>query len=270
MCFGTKSYFSKLMAQNPTSGIIDAYSDFYENHDEAWRMLGAKYKAQNIADVCRGKQFAKVLEVGAGDGSILYYLDQQHFATELYAIEISESGVDHIKSRNLKSVKEVQIFDGYHIPYADQEFDLVILAHVLEHVEYERMLLRELKRVSKFQVIEVPRDYRFGVDQRINHFLAYGHLNVYTPSSLRYLLRSEGFKILADKTSMITPEVTRFNTFINQKKQKSLLKNLKITAEYQLKTILNRLLGKKFQEKLASAYTVLCSSSEEKTQIFNR
>ncbi|RYE32845.1 MAG: class I SAM-dependent methyltransferase [Sphingobacteriaceae bacterium] len=258
------------MAQNSTSGIIDAYSDFYANHDEAWRMLGAKYKAQNIVDICRGKQFAKVLEVGAGDGSILYYLDQQHFAQELYAIEISESGVTHLKSRNLTSVKEVQLFDGYHIPYLDQTFDLVILAHVLEHVEFERMLLRELKRVARFVVIEVPRDYRFGVDKRISHFLAYGHINVYTPSSLRYLLRSEGFKILADKTSMIQPEVTRFNTFINQKKQKSVLKNLKITAEYQLKTFLNRLLGKKFQEKLASAYTVLCSSADEEVQIFNR
>lgn len=258
------------MAQNSTSGIIDAYSNFYENHDEGWRMLGAKYKAQNIADVCKGKAFVKVLEVGAGDGSILYYLDQQKFAKELYAIEISESGVKQIKSRNLKSIKEVQIFDGYQIPYADQEFDLVILAHVLEHVEYERQLLRELKRVAKFQVIEVPRDYRFGVDQRIQHFLAYGHINVYTPSSLRYLLRSEGFKILADKTSMIQPEVTRFNTFINQKKSKSFLKNLKITVEYQLKTILTQLTGKKVREKLASAYTVLCSSSDEKTQIFNR
>jgi ubiquinone/menaquinone biosynthesis C-methylase UbiE len=251
-----------------SSNVISAYDDFYQNHDEAWRMLGAKYKAQNIADVCKGKQFLKVLEVGAGDGSILYYLDQWNFAPELFAIEISESGVDHIKSRNLKHVKEVQLFDGYHIPYADQTFDLVILAHVLEHVEYERMLLRELKRVSKYQVIEVPRDYRFGVDKRIKHFLAYGHINVYTPSSLRYLLHSEGFEVLADKTSMIQPEVTRFNTFINQKKSKTAFKNIRIEAEYQLKKLLNKLMGKKFQEKLANAYTVLCIASDKNPKLF--
>lgn len=254
----------EIVSQN----VKTAYDSFYDNHDEAWRMLGAKYKAQNITDVCKGKQFVKVLEVGAGDGSILYYLDQCNFAPELYAIEISESGVEHIKSRNLKRIKEVQVFDGYHIPYADQSFDLVILAHVLEHVEYERMLLRELKRIAKYQVIEVPRDYRFGVDAKIKHFLAYGHINVYTPSSLRYLLRSEGFEILADKTSMIQPEVTRFNTFINQKKQKSFIANFKITAEYQLKKLLNKLVGKKLQEKLASAYTVLCSATDENPKIF--
>ncbi|MGI4021708.1 MAG: class I SAM-dependent methyltransferase [Janthinobacterium lividum] len=255
--------------QNLTnSSVISAYDNFYQNHDEAWRMLGAKYKAQNIADVCKEKQFVKVLEVGAGDGSILYYLDQWQFAPELYAIEISESGVEHIKRRNLKSIKEVQVFDGYHVPYADQTFDLVILAHVLEHVEYERMLLRELKRISKYQVIEVPRDYRFGVDKRIKHFLAYGHINVYTPSSLRYLLRSEGFEVLADKTSMIEPEVTRFNTFINQKKQKSFVKNAKIEVEYQIKKMLNQLVGKKLQEKLASAYTVLCTATDKNPKIF--
>ena len=255
--------------QNITnSSVISAYDNFYQNHDEAWRMLGAKYKAQNIVDVCKGKAFLKVLEVGAGDGSILHYLDQWNFAPELYAIEISETGVDHLKSRNLKSIKEVQLFDGYHIPYADQTFDLVILAHVLEHVEYERMLLRELKRVAKYQVIEVPRDYRFGVDQRINHFLAYGHINVYTPSSLRYLLRTEGFEVLTDKTSMIPPEVTRFNTFINQKKQKSFINNVKIEAEYKLKSFLNRIVGKKLQEKLASAYTVLCNANNENPKIF--
>ncbi|WP_299291302.1 class I SAM-dependent methyltransferase [uncultured Mucilaginibacter sp.] len=248
--------------------IITAYDNFYQNHDEAWRMLGAKYKAQNIVDVCKGRQFLKVLEVGAGDGSILYYLDQWNFAPELHAIEISESGVEHIKSRNLKSVKSVQVFDGYHIPFEDQTFDLVILAHVLEHVEFERMLLRELKRVSKFQVIEVPRDYRFGVDKRIKHFLAYGHLNVYTPSSLRYLLRSEGFEVLADKTSMIAPEVTRFNNFTNQKKHQSFFANFKITAEYQLKQVLNRLMGKKAQEKFANAYTVLCSATDKTPKIF--
>jgi ubiquinone/menaquinone biosynthesis C-methylase UbiE len=251
-----------------TSSVISAYDNFYQNHDEAWRMLGAKYKAQNIVDVCKGKQFTKVLEVGAGDGSILYYLDQWNFALELSAIEISESGVDVIKSRNLKHVKEVQIFDGYHIPYADQSFDLVILAHVLEHVEYERMLLRELKRIAKYQVIEVPRDYRFGVDARIKHFLAYGHINVYTPSSLRYLLRSEGFEVLSDKTSMIQPEVTKFNTFINQKKQKSFVKNFKIEAEYRVKKVLNQLVGKKLQEKLANAYTVLCTATDKNPKIF--
>lgn len=43
--------------------VKTAYDNFYSNSDVAWRMLGAKYKAQNIVDVCKGLKPKKVLEV---------------------------------------------------------------------------------------------------------------------------------------------------------------------------------------------------------------
>ncbi|WP_439694718.1 methyltransferase domain-containing protein [Mucilaginibacter sp. AW1-7] len=245
-----------------------AYDKFYQKHDEAWRMLGAKYKARHIVDVCKGLAFAKVLEVGAGDGSILKILSDNNFAAEYHAVEISESGVSYIQSREIKNLKSVQVFDGYKLPFATDSFDLIILSHVLEHVEHERMLLREIKRVAKRCVIEVPRDYKAGVDARIKHFLAYGHINVYTPSSLRYLLSTEGFEIENDLTSMIEPEVTRFNTYVNQKKTKSLLKNISIAAEYSVKQALSKLMGKKVREQFANAYTVLCKKADHQPELF--
>ena len=251
-----------------SDNVKTAYDEFYEKHDEAWRMLGAKFKAQHIIDVCKGRDFKKVLEVGAGDGSILTFLADAGFAPEYHAVEISESGVEHIKSRNIKDLKSVQVFDGYKLPFADNSFDLIILSHVLEHVEHERILLRELKRVSRHYVIEVPLDYRAGVDKRIKHFLAYGHINVYTPTSLRYLLNTEGFEVEDDLTSMIEPEVTRFNTYINQKKPKSFITDLKITAEYAVKSTLGKIFGKKTGEQLANAYTVLCKKADKHLEIF--
>jgi len=245
-----------------------AYDEFYEKHNEDWRMLGAKYKAQHIIDVCKGHTFKKVLEVGAGDGSILKLLADQNFAPEYHAVEISESGVEHIRERNIPNLKSVQIFDGYHLPFEDNSFDLIILSHVLEHVEHERLLLRELKRVAQYCVIEVPKDYKAGVDHKIKHFLAYGHINMYTPTSLRYLLMTEGFEIENDLTSMIEPEVTKFNTYINQKKPKSAITNLKISAEYAVKNALVNILGKKAKEKYASAYTVLCKKADHQLEIF--
>ncbi|MVN92419.1 class I SAM-dependent methyltransferase [Mucilaginibacter aquatilis] len=257
------------MADDKLSGNVKtAYDEFYKTHDEAWRMLGAKYKAQHIIEVCKGRTFAKVLEVGAGDGSILKILSEQNFATEYHAVEISDSGVEYIQSRNIGNLKSVQVFDGYHLPFADDSFDLIVLSHVLEHVEHERMLLRELKRVAKMCVIEVPRDYKKNVDGRIKHFLAYGHINVYTPTSLRYLLLTEGFKVEADLTSMIEPEVTKFNTYINQKKPKSFVTDLKITTEFMVKSAVGAFLGKSKQEELANAYTVLCSKTDKQAHIF--
>ncbi|MGV8877527.1 MAG: class I SAM-dependent methyltransferase [Sphingobacteriaceae bacterium] len=248
--------------------VKTAYDDFYQNHDEAWRMLGAKYKARHIISVCKGHKFTKVLEVGAGDGSILSFLDHDDFASEIYALEIAENAVEHIRNRNLKNLKEAKKFDGYHIPYEDDTFDLVILSHVLEHVEYERTLLREIQRVSRYQVIEVPIDYKSGVDRRINHFLAYGHINMYTPSALRYLLKSEGMTIIADETFLIPPEVTLFNTYINQKQKKSMLTNLNISIEYHFKQKLSAFFGVKIKEKLANAYAVFCGKADNKLEIF--
>lgn len=256
------------MSSNISTNVQSAYDDFYTNNDVAWRMLGAKFKAQNIVDVCHKLTPQKVLEVGAGDGSILHFLNEWSFGSELYALEIAQSGVDKIKDRNLSRLKEVQTFDGYKIPYADDNFDLVILAHVLEHVEHERILIRELKRVAKHLVIEVPKDYRFGVDNRMKHFLDYGHINMYTPTSLRFLLKSEGLEIVVDKVSMTKPEVNFFNEFVNKKAKKSVSKKLKINFEYFTKQTLGKLLGKKKQEQFANAYTVLTKKSGNEIKIF--
>jgi len=251
-----------------TDNLKTAYDDFYTHSDTAWRMLGAKYKAQNITDVCRSIQPENVLEVGAGDGSILHYLQEWNFGRNLYAIEIAESGVTLIRDRKLPRLKEAQTFDGYHIPYPDNHFDLVILAHVLEHVEHERLLIRELKRVARYMVIEVPRDYRYGVDRRMKHFLDYGHINMYTPTLLRFLLKSEGLEIITDKTSLTPPEVNYFNEFINRKTPKSFTKKMKIALEYQIKNNLGRLFGKKKREQYANAYTVLTKKSDQNLEIF--
>lgn len=251
-----------------TTNVKTAYDEFYQKHDEAWRMLGAKYKAQHIIDVCAGQSFPKVLEVGAGDGSILKYLADANFAPEYHAVEISDSGVAHIQSRNINGLKSVQEFDGYKLPFEDNSFDLIILSHVLEHVEHERLLLREIKRVSRHLVIEVPLDYKAGVDKRIKHFLAYGHINMYTPTSMRYLLQTEGYQVEHDLTSMIEPEVTKFNTYINQKKTKSFVTDLKIGAEYTIKSTLSKLGGEKLNERFANAYTVLCQKTDKQADIF--
>jgi len=251
-----------------STNVKAAYDEFYQKHDVAWRMLGAKYKAQHIIDVCKGHTFNTVLEVGAGDGSILKLLSEQDFAPGYDAVEISDSGVELIKTAGIKNLRSVQEFDGYKLPFGDDSFDLIILSHVLEHVEHERLLLRELKRVAKMVVIEVPRDYKAGVDTRIKHFLAYGHINIYTPTSLRYLLQTEGFEVVADLTSMIEPEVTRFNTYINQKKNKNLLTDIKISAEYTLKKAIAGIMGVKKQEELANAYTVLCKKADHQPELF--
>src|SRR5215217_2668543 len=82
---------------NDTNQLVDAYNNFYTGSEAEWRMLGAKSKAKNLTEVCKGIRPSKILEVGAGDGSILHYLSEWNFGDELYALEIAERGVSIIK-----------------------------------------------------------------------------------------------------------------------------------------------------------------------------
>jgi ubiquinone/menaquinone biosynthesis C-methylase UbiE len=191
------------------SNLAESYNKQYGKSTNVWRSINGKGKAENIVNISKGHTFQKVLEVGAGEGSILYWLEQFNFSQNLYALEISQSGVEQIQNKKLKTLQEVKLFDGYQIPYEDNEFDLVICSHVIEHVEFPRMLLREIKRVSKYQVFEIPIDFSFSVDKRIKLFLSYGHINIYYPSLFRFLLLSEGFEILADKPGFYSKEVRK-------------------------------------------------------------
>lgn len=192
-----------------SDNVKDSYSSQYNDDSVSWRNTGAKYKAQNIVALSKHISFTNVLEVGAGEGSILSWLSQWDFCKDLNCVEISESGIGLIKSKNIKYLNDILLFDGYQIPYPDNHFDLVICSHVLEHVEHERILLREIKRVSKYQIFEVPIDFSFYVDRKIKHFLSYGHINIYTPALLRFLLRSENFQVKSDICHLYNDEVIK-------------------------------------------------------------
>jgi ubiquinone/menaquinone biosynthesis C-methylase UbiE len=241
--------------------IQEAYKDQYDSESVIWRGLSAKQKFNNIIKVTASNTFKKVLEVGAGDGSILKLLSDNNFAEELYAVEISESGVRQIASKNIDKLKSVQLFDGYKLPFEDKSFDLVILSHVLEHVEHERILLREIHRVTKQLVIEVPKDYRFGAEQKLAHFLAYGHINLYTPTSLKFLLMTENFKIQRELTGLYHQESFLFG-------KKTFLQKLKGAITYYSKSILISTPSKYINQKFINTITLLVESENKELTIF--
>ena len=237
--------------------IKEAYSNQYNKSMSVWRTTGAKYKAKNIIELSKMIKFESVLEVGCGDGSILYWLSKWNFSGNLNAIEISESGVEMVKSKDIEHLKEVLIFDGYKIPYENNHFDLVICSHVMEHVEHERLLLREIRRVSKYQIFEVPIDFSFSVDKKLKHYLSYGHINIYTPALFRFLLLSENFGIIKDKCHLYNDEVLHL-IFANNR-----LGYYKLKVRHLILRLFPYLLGIK-----PSSYVILTEKKDEELSIF--
>jgi ubiquinone/menaquinone biosynthesis C-methylase UbiE len=245
-----------------------AYDSQYQEYDGEWRLLGARQKAENIRKVAQGiPKPKKLLELGAGDGSILRQLIAANFAESYSAVEISDSAVHLMKQLKLPDLQDIQVFDGYHLPYEDGEFDLLICSHVLEHVEYPRALLREIKRVSCYQVIEVPCDFSFDVDKNTQYFLSFGHLNIYTPALLRFLLLSEGFAIHADYASLSDPEIVRYNAY-QRGWRKTWKSELKFRLQAYWKRLRYQVASSNEKQLLADAYTVLCEKTEKNLEIF--
>ena len=234
--------------------VMDAYNNQYSDKSEEWRKIGAVGKAKNIIELSKSFSFNKVVEIGAGDGNLLLKLSEEKFGNELTAVEISDSAINQINKKNINKLKEVIKFDGYQLPFKDKEFDLAICSHVIEHVEHPRILLREIKRVSNHQIFEVPIDFSFHVDKKVNHFLSYGHINIYTPSLFKFLLKSEGFNIIKERFELYDKKVVQF-----QQKDRLilLLKRLILKAIPMLMKI------------KPNTYTVLTNDSREKINFFN-
>jgi ubiquinone/menaquinone biosynthesis C-methylase UbiE len=177
-------------------GYKQLYSGYYDPNSslEHKRNLSADSTVEHIKAVTPGRKWRSLLDVGAGNGSVLAKIDNIGLADELYAVEISESGVRSIRELGLSGLKEARVFDGYTIPYPDKFFDLAICIHVLEHVEHERIFLRELARVAKELVIEVPLEGGLTLSKSIKQTARFGHLNHYTVPGFLYLLRTVGIE----------------------------------------------------------------------------
>ena len=180
----------------------DKYKAMYERYYDAKiaqkREIAAEDVYSHLCDVLGSREFDSVLDVGAGEGSLLARMQTEKFGARLYACEISASGLEAIRSRRLTRLVDAQLFDGYHIPYPDKHFELATCTHVLEHVEHERLLLAEMKRVAKQVAVEVPLDNRFHLERNLERNIdamdPNGHINFYSPVTFLNLLRTSGLR----------------------------------------------------------------------------
>jgi len=252
---------------NISTNIQDKYDKQYSDEMTKWRKLGAKGKANNIISLCYGKSFNKVAEIGAGNGAVLQNLDEKNFSKELNAIEISDSAIEQINKRKFSSLNKVIKYDGSTIPLKNNELELAICTHVIEHVEHPRILLREIKRISEYQLFEVPIDFSFSVDKKVKHFLSYGHINIYTPALFKFLLLSEGFEILKEKVGLIDTPTNKF--ILNKKKQElSFLKYLVFYFKNKTIRVIWKILPKKVKEIKPQTFTVLAKKTNKALEIF--
>lgn len=115
-----------------------------------------------------------ILDIGAGDGKITSLLGAKGIENEPEAVRLArEKGAD------------VALGDAYHLPYKDEEFEVIFMGDVLEHFEFPRQALKEARRVlSQYLYLATPEK---GTNNDKFHY------EEWTSEELKKLVESEGF-----------------------------------------------------------------------------
>lgn len=132
-------------------------------------------------------QNSDVLDVGCGTGGLCTLIESKSY-----------SGIDFVQHESWSKLKaqHISFFEGHveRLPFEDDSFDLVVCAHVLEHVREPSIVLKELVRCSRRKVIVVlprERSYRSGFNLHVHQFQY--------PWEVERLLNTEGMKFVVEE-----------------------------------------------------------------------
>jgi ubiquinone/menaquinone biosynthesis C-methylase UbiE len=135
----------------------------------------------------------RVLDIGAGDCRLALLLKKK------IGCEVVPVDVEDFNETDLP----LTLFDGKHLPFPDNSFDVVLLIFVLHHAEDVKPVLEEARRVSRKSVV-VFEDVTSGLWDRMmfrgfHHWLAWSEKISYPfrewrPSQWTQLALSLGMK----------------------------------------------------------------------------
>lgn len=146
-----------------------------------------------------------------------------HIAPEVSLIKkfssIYRSCPEQYVTADLESPLAKVHFDIRQIPFADESFDVVICNHIMEHIDDDRLAMREVRRVMKvggWGIILSPIDYSRAEtfeddsitdpDERTRVFGQYDHRRIYG-RDYADRLRSAGFEVKEiDYAAALTPQ----------------------------------------------------------------
>jgi len=204
----------------PPADLDRFYDEAYRARPEEaerlgrWRALGARAKAEHVVALCAraGVQPARVADVGCGDGALLKELGDRRFAPSMTGFEISHSAAAIAGARAIPGVEGVETFDGTTVPRAAGAFDLAVISHVLEHVPDPVSLLREVARVSRVVVLEVPLEANVSAERAGKRIDAeeIGHIQALDRAAVRRVVAAAGLRVTGELADPLTREVHAF------------------------------------------------------------
>jgi SAM-dependent methyltransferase len=170
-----------------------AYREQFELEDAHWWFEGRRaviWALLERAGLAAPGQGRRILDAGCGTGRNLVEFQSLGDAR---GIDSSPEAIDFCRRRGVGGAIEARLES---LPFEDGAFDLILATDVLEHVEDDLVVLRELRRVAApggHLLATVPA-YRWLWSQ---HDHAYHHFRRYTFGRLQRVVRAGGWDPVA-------------------------------------------------------------------------
>lgn len=160
------------------------------NYFELRKVSPERYQNSKIPNYinCRLKGNEVILDFGCGFGQLISALMKEGFAN-VYGLDINEEALNYCKSQNMMIFKSIEEIDF--------KFDVIIMSHVLEHIEKDKVIetlktIRErlLKKGGSLYVMVPNAQSNTGCYWRYEDWT---HKTLFTSGSLFYVVKAAGF-----------------------------------------------------------------------------
>ncbi|MCX7716054.1 MAG: class I SAM-dependent methyltransferase, partial [Endomicrobia bacterium] len=138
-----------------------------------------------------------LLDIGAADGKMLSILNSKLSVKKAVGIEPSVELSSANKDTSIIIINGI----GEELPFDENEFDVVVLASVIEHVKDVKKTLAEVYRVVKEEGIVIITAVNPFIDKLVTFlgFKSNDHLRTYSLSQLKQIFVENGFVIMDAK-----------------------------------------------------------------------
>lgn len=264
-CLSCQHNFSSSATDCPACGVSPVLEDGFQLYAPDFSKGGGGFKSSYFPELARlegqnfwfrsrnqlivwaltkyCKDFQSFLEVGCGTGFVLSGVSREFPGATLLGSEIFTAGLGFAAAR-LPSVKFIQM-DARNIPYRD-EFDVIGAFDVLEHIEDDVTVLREIRAALKtdgFLFITVPQ--HGWLWSPVDEYAC--HVRRYSASGLHKKLESVGFDIVRSTSfvSLLLPAM-----LLSRVKQRRAQSSIDPADELKLSGCLNAFLYKVMQAEV--------------------
>lgn len=139
------------------------------------------------------KNISNILEIGSGDGILLELIRKKHPEIELYSVEPSQ-----YLCQRLRKIPGLKVINAY-IENAslNRQFDLVVMSHVLEHlerpIEILRFIYNNLINSTGYLYIDIPsQDFELK-SERMAAMAPSDHSFFFDGQNIQFILALAGF-----------------------------------------------------------------------------